>query len=205
MARQGISKEQVFEAAAALLEEGAAPTVQAVRDRLGSGSFSTINSHLAEWRREHADQAPANIPDIPEKVQAAFNQLWATAARTAREDVETQRQALEAMRREMDKERADMAAEIKHLEKSLEEAQGTIGKLETGLAEERQGRLAAERQVTDIRIENARLDERAKATEKRAGELKDQLEGLQVQFAEAVKQKTRVEKRVRKPPAPKEP
>jgi hypothetical protein len=46
MARQGISKEQVYTAAAELREEGTAPTVQAVRERIGSGSFSTINTHL---------------------------------------------------------------------------------------------------------------------------------------------------------------
>ena len=40
MARQGISKEQVYSAATALREEGTMPTVQAVRTRLGSGCTS---------------------------------------------------------------------------------------------------------------------------------------------------------------------
>ncbi len=47
MARLGISEEQVFTAAKELSEEGIAPTVQAVRKRIGSGSFSTINKHLS--------------------------------------------------------------------------------------------------------------------------------------------------------------
>ncbi len=38
--------------------------------------------------------------------------MSAAATRAAQDDVETQRQALEAMRREMDKEKAAMAAEI---------------------------------------------------------------------------------------------
>jgi SOS-response transcriptional repressor LexA len=121
MARQGISKEQVYTAASELREEGITPTVQAVRERIGSGSFSTISAHLAEWKAENAAQAPADIPAMPEKVQTAFQQIWATAARSAQEDVETQREALEAMRREMDKERAAMAEEIERLEKDLEE------------------------------------------------------------------------------------
>ena len=94
MARQGISREQVFDAAGALLDEGTSPTVQAVRERIGSGSFTTINRHLDEWRKEHAGQAPANIPDMPDKVMMAFQQVWAAAARAAQEDTETQRQAL---------------------------------------------------------------------------------------------------------------
>ena len=88
MARQGISKEQVYEAAAALREEGISPTVQAVRERIGSGSFSTISGHLADWKAEHAAQGPADIPPIPEKVQAAFAQIWATAARSAHAQTE---------------------------------------------------------------------------------------------------------------------
>ena len=41
MARQGITREQVFETATALADEGIQPTVKLVRDRIG-GSFSTI-------------------------------------------------------------------------------------------------------------------------------------------------------------------
>ena len=112
MARQGISKEQVYSAAAELREEGLTPTVQAVRERIGSGSFSTINTHLAEWKAENAAQAVADIPAMPEKVQEAFTRIWATAARSAQEGFETQREALEAVRKEMDRERASMAEEI---------------------------------------------------------------------------------------------
>lgn len=75
MARQGISKAQVYTAAAELREEGIAPTVQAVRERIGSGSYSTINTHLADWKAENAAQAVADIPAMPEKVQEAFNRI----------------------------------------------------------------------------------------------------------------------------------
>ncbi|MCP4406347.1 MAG: hypothetical protein GY807_00995 [Gammaproteobacteria bacterium] len=79
MGRAGISKKQVFEAAGALTDEGVSATVQAVRQRIGSGSFSTISAHLADWKAEHAGQVPANIPDMPEKVTLAFAQVWAVA------------------------------------------------------------------------------------------------------------------------------
>ncbi len=105
MARLGISKDQVFKAARALQEEGIVPTVQAVRERIGSGSFSTISTHLADWKTEYTVQATANIPDMPEKVTLAFQQIWATAARAAQEDMDTQHQALDAMRREMSRRR----------------------------------------------------------------------------------------------------
>jgi chromosome segregation ATPase len=204
MARQGISKEQVFEVATALQEEGTAPTVQSVRDRIGSGSYSTINTHLAAWRKEHVGQAPANIPDMPEKVRNAFNQVWAAAAKAAQDDVETQRQALEAMRREMDKEKADMTVEIARLEKEVEEATTKLETAGRDLEAQRKGRAAAEKQVTDLRIENARLDERTKAAEGVADELREQLKTLHERFAEVAGQKKQTQ-RGTKAPKPKEP
>ena len=83
MARQGISEDQVFAAAHELREEGMTPTVQAVRERIGSGSFSTINAHLGAWKAQNAAQAVAAIPAIPEKVQAAFAQIWLGRAKHA--------------------------------------------------------------------------------------------------------------------------
>ena len=185
MARQGISREQIFEAAAALQAEGTPATVQAVRARIGTGSYTTISRHLDEWRKEHAGQAPANIPEMPEKVLGAFQQVWATAAKAAQDEVDTQRQALEAMRREIAKAQADMVAEIQRLEQALEETGRKVDELEKALDAERQGRADALEQVTALRIENARLDERAKAAEGRAVEFKAQLEGLQARIAKA--------------------
>jgi chromosome segregation ATPase len=167
MARQGISKEQVYTAAAELREEGTAPTVQAVRERIGSGSFSTINTHLAEWKAENAAQAVADIPAMPEKVQDAFTRIWATAARSAQEDVETQREALEAMRREMDKERASMAEEIERLEKALEETATRAAQFEADLRTQREAAEEKAGQVTALTIENTRLEEQVKAAQAR--------------------------------------
>ena len=42
MARSGVTREQVFETADALVREGQNPTVVAVRTRLGGGSPNTI-------------------------------------------------------------------------------------------------------------------------------------------------------------------
>ena len=46
MARPGMTREQVFEVADALVREGQSPTVVAVRTRLGGGSPNTINPLL---------------------------------------------------------------------------------------------------------------------------------------------------------------
>jgi chromosome segregation ATPase len=176
MARQGIKKEQVYTAAAELCEEGIAPTVQAVRERIGSGSFSTINTHLADWKAENAAQGPADIPAMPEKVQEAFTRIWATAARSAQEDVETQREALEAMRREMDKERAAMAEEIERLEKALEETAARAAQFEADLTQEREAGEEKAGRVTALTIEKTRLEEQVKAAQAGAHAMKNALD-----------------------------
>jgi len=172
MARQGISKEQVYAAASDLRDEGVAPTVQAVRARIGSGSYSTINTHLATWKAEAADQALGDIPVVPDKVQDAFNRIWATAARSAQEDVEAQRDALETMRREIDKDRASMAEEIERLENDLEATTTKAARVQAELAKERE---SAEKQVLEsfkLNIDNARLsailDEKVKSAQAQA-------------------------------------
>jgi len=203
MARQGITVEQVFTAADELRDEGISPTVQTVRERIGSGSFSTINTHLGEWKAQNAAQAVADIPDMPDKVQAAFTQIWATAARAAREGFETQREALEVTRREMEREHSSMAEEIERLEQALEEQTGLLETITAQRDSEATARAEAETQATALRIENARLEERAKAAEKWAGELKGQFEGLQEKLAEAVKQAAKPRAPRKKAPAPK--
>jgi septal ring factor EnvC (AmiA/AmiB activator) len=87
------------------------------------------------------------------------------------------------MRREMDQEKNDMAAEIERLERELQETADKASTLDKELDAARKGRATAENQVTGLRIENARLDERAKAAEGRAGEMKTQLDGLQARLA----------------------
>ncbi len=176
MARQGISKEQVYTAAAELREEGTAPTVQAVRERIGSGSFSTINTHLSEWKTENAAQAVADIPDMPEKIEAAFKQIWTTATRSAQEGFDTQREALEAVKKEMGRERASMAEEIERLEGDLEETSTKAAQLETDLTAERQAGEEKVGQVTALTIDKTRLEEQVKAAQGETRAMKNALD-----------------------------
>ena len=185
MGRTGITKEQVYEAAAALSGEGISPTVQSVRERIGTGSYSTISGYLTAWRDEHAAQVPANIPDRPEKVEKAFEQVWATAALAAQEGVDIERKALEDARREMEQERAEMKAEIERLEQAVDEGAGENKRLTDELEAERRGGAEKDERIHALTVENARLDERLNAAVARGDELKGQLERLEDTFATA--------------------
>ena len=69
MARSGVQYDDVRRAIDRLLQQGEAPSVQKIREVLGTGSFTTINEHFREWRlqrEENRDQPP--LQAIPEPV-----------------------------------------------------------------------------------------------------------------------------------------
>jgi len=177
MPRPGVTREQVFEAADALAQEGIQPTAKLVRDRTG-GSFSTITPHLAAWKEERGGRGVANIPDMPESVANANWAVWAAAWNAAEEAVKTERDGLSAARREMEKERAEMASEIVELEAKLEAAQAERESLAATLEAETKRHREAEEKMGELKIANARLEERIANTDKRADELRDQVARL---------------------------
>ena len=50
MARNGIQYSDVQQAIDALLARGDTPSVQRIRDVLGTGSFTTISDHFRLWQ-----------------------------------------------------------------------------------------------------------------------------------------------------------
>jgi len=176
MGRRGVTEEEAFAAAQALLEAGQEPSVRLIQERTG-GSYSTITRHFDNWRAQRGDQAPAQLPDMPDNVMAALRQVWATAARTAQEGMSAERDALEAARREMEQRKTEMVEEIDRLEKELEEAKRQLW-------EERTGKAKVEEEARKLQVENVRLGEQVQAAERRADEFKEQAEGFHKQVVE---------------------
>lgn len=116
MARTGISQEQVFEAVETLMQTGDSVTVSSVREHLGSGSYSTISTHLAKWREANDNRKTPDYPDMPDNVDKAFRQVWAMSWKNAQETIQAEREALVAARKQMEQEQQDMATEIARLE-----------------------------------------------------------------------------------------
>lgn len=78
-------------------------------------------------------------------------------------------------------------------------------RLEKTLERERRAKAEEAGKVAALTVDNARLQERASAAETRAGELKTQFEGLQEQFAAAIKQaKPRATRKKTTPARPRE-
>jgi len=90
MAR-GISETDVWNACDALLLEGARPTIERVRQKIGSGSPNTVSPFLDTWFRHLGgrikDPGAFSAPsDVPDPVLQAAKHFWEVALAETRRD-----------------------------------------------------------------------------------------------------------------------
>ena len=83
MGRPGIARDKIRKVISELDAENKAASVTSIRERLGSGSYSTFRAVLAEWRKERAEAVLPTVPAIPEGVTHLVEHLWAEAWKAA--------------------------------------------------------------------------------------------------------------------------
>ena len=165
MARSGIRYEDVKNTAEILLGRGLNPTIQRVRELLGTGSNTTISDHLKSWQQQMAD-APKVVlpPTVPETVMTALDAFWKIAVQQAEAAFEEQRnlarQAVAVAEQVCDAAltaQQQMQAEATELTRQLEAAQTAHRDLADRLLVEQERRAAAETaiQAAEQRVEAA--------------------------------------------------
>lgn len=172
MARIGITFEQVAAAADGLVGEGKQPTIQAVRDRLGTGSPNTIHRHLTEWRQARPVAAAA-VATIPQSLTAALAGELERAAAQARGEIETQlvevqaeAAQLSAVGESLELERDALLEQVAALTTERDTIAGKAAQQATDLAQAQQ-RIEREQQTAEaarIELATARLRIEAQAT-----------------------------------------
>lgn len=135
MARSGIQYSDVQQAIDTLLARGDAPSVQRIREVLGTGSFTTISEHFRRWRIEREQNRDVPPPKgVPEVVVSVASELWLEAQNVANQalahyreeanrQVETaQKQAAEAAQHAANAEQREnaLAEHLRHTEQRLE-------------------------------------------------------------------------------------
>lgn len=130
MAR-GVTEQDVFEAADALLVRGERPTIDRVRDHIGRGSPNTINPMLDAWwlalgKRVGGIQADGVPPSVMQAMTHFYADLRAQALADAQAALAEQqrladeaRQALATAKEEMDSERVALLTTIATLRGEL--------------------------------------------------------------------------------------
>jgi predicted ribosome quality control (RQC) complex YloA/Tae2 family protein len=183
MARAGVTREQVFETADALVREGQNPTVVAVRTRLGGGSPNTITPLLAEWKALHEHKQAASVPAPPEPVEAVMRQVWGTAWQQAQDQLAGEREALAAARKEIGKEREAMLAEIARMDADLETARDTIRERDEALEAERRAHEQTASEAREVRALAGEREKRITGQDRELAELRGRIEALRIEAA----------------------
>ena len=111
MGRPGIEPNKIRDVISKLDAEGKAISVTSIRERLGSGSYSTFSAVLAEWRKERAKAVLPTVPAIPEGVTHLVEHLWAEAWKAADGVHEPEREKFQRERAEHERLRAEMGQE----------------------------------------------------------------------------------------------
>ena len=168
MPRVGITYEQVASAADALVAESKKPTIQNVRDRLGTGSPNTIHRHLTSYR---AAQAPTErpAPVLPQSIARAITdelERYAAASRAeseeSAEEARTEAYALAETGEVLESERDEaleqleaLEAERNRLSGERDTLQAEVNRLTDDLEREREG---AENARKDAAQAHARIE-----------------------------------------------
>ncbi len=95
MSRPGVSYEEVSKVASALLSQGMHPSVQRVRNELGTGSNTTIDRHLKNWQETFTQDKQTVLPEtLPEELLIPIESFWQTAMTRAEENYQAFKQDL---------------------------------------------------------------------------------------------------------------
>ncbi|MGE8611727.1 MAG: DNA-binding protein [Achromobacter veterisilvae] len=199
----GITETDVWSAADALLLEGARPTIERVRQKIGRGSPNTVSPYLETWFRSLGARikdpgAFAASPAIPDPIAQAAAHFWEAALSEARaEQARTYRERWEELAREGEKLAAD-AEQLQRREAGLaqreQDLQETLKVAASQLAAAEDRLQAAELQLRqrDAQLEQHRVqlaDARAAAqalladAEKARGRQAQALEALEARHA----------------------
>lgn len=163
----GVTQEDVWLAADAVLREGARPTIERVRQRLGRGSPNTVGPHLDAWfrslgpRLDGVHSAASAAADTPDAVARATTDLWRLAQSEARTRAETAvadgHRRLEEARQALERERQALAQREIRIQARETDLQDTLTLLRHRLqaAEGRIEELEDERRAHSSRLAQA--------------------------------------------------
>jgi len=204
-----ITREGIWEAADELEAEGAKPTLNAVRKKLGGGSFTTISDAMTVWKERQRQRLQPLAEPLPADLTSSINSLaveiWAVARGAAERALAGERERLAAEQTELREQTADaveladgLAAEVEGLREQAAAATAARDKLAQDLKQlqdlkqeaERETQRAVERAMArDLEAKDARIGERtaldrAGRAEGEVGALRDQLARAQAGAAE---------------------
>lgn len=123
-----MSMEQYIVAIEALNKRGEKPTLDAIRQEFGGGSYSTIIAARRLWQ---ARGMVANVQetDMPSALASAMHELWRSAYTLAESQLASERAALAATRNEFEQSASELCGTADLLATSVEQLKAEVSTL----------------------------------------------------------------------------
>lgn len=194
MGRIGISYAEVAEAALALQAEGKVATVDAIRNRLGTGSKTTINQYLKQWKSEQENRQGSQLPkELHTVVMGLWERLQAECALKIEGMIEKHKSECENLQStvteaQYSQRTAEQAAQEltirldnssiqnEHLQQELQQCKQALFQLEERYS-------TTMTQLTDSKAENTRLHQLASQIQKNLEHYQQAMEQLRTEQA----------------------
>lgn len=185
-----ISQDQIFAVADLIEADGKKPTLVAVRQALGCGSFATIGPAMVEWRaRSSAKQAPireTTPQSINDLLSGIGTEIWSAALALANGRLAGEREALEEARVQQEASRTEVAEFAEHLSAELDAVKAERTRQDAELALLRQALKDREAAAAGVEQSLASTSARLDEVTRRADQLNEELERVGSQNAELI-------------------
>ena len=163
MARAGVTYHDVAKAAEAIKTQGQEPTVDRVRERLGTGSKSTIAPLLKRWRSDNGEAA--DVSRLPSDLVEVVKSLHERVQQMADHRIERARQESKASNDELRKELNNANNTITQLTARQQDLENQIERLNKEKREQN-------RSLEDVRVNLAKAESQRDEAITRTTELK---------------------------------
>lgn len=173
MGRPGIRYQDVATAAQQLSGQGQHPTIDSVRQLLGTGSTSTIAPHLRAWKaRQDQTRLIANKEQLPEELVALIKGLWERVIGQAEVQVSAIQQQADQQVSESRQHLQSMEQENKGLQQRYHQLQHTCSQLT-------HDKLGIEQALIQLRNDHTALQSDVKNFNLRFTDQQARIDGLQ--------------------------
>ena len=200
MARAGVTYHDIAKATEAIKTQGQEPTVDRVREHLGTGSKSTIAPLLKRWRSDNGEAAdvsglPNDLVEVVKSLHERVQQMADHRIEQARQEFETLKEELRkelthadntmaqltARQRDLENQTERLSKEKSEQSRSLEDARVSLAKAESQRDEAAARIVELKESVAELKQENKDIRDHFEHYQQRTAEDRQQ-EREQFQF-----------------------
>lgn len=135
MGRTGVTYNDVANAAAEIQAKGENPTVDRVRERLGTGSKGTISPMLKQWKHEQAPFLKEQPNTLPPDLLNMTNSLWTGMKEKADQIVEAEKARFSQHTEKFEKIKLELSQRLQKTQRSAEQLKHALETLQSAHSE----------------------------------------------------------------------